>query len=198
MKEAIDTFIHSLISLCPKLTESELEYIRSGISITTLQSKEYYVHANEVQKHIGFVSQGLIRCYYLDKYGKDITVRFIKEQHYATHYSAFISKEPSSYYFQSIEPSILVNLTYEHIYNGYELFPQLESYGRLIAEEVLREQQRRIESFLFKTAEERYTMFMKESPDVHSRVSLTQLSSFLGIERQSLTRIRKKLASHSL
>jgi CRP/FNR family transcriptional regulator len=92
MKEAIDTFIHSLISLCPKLTESELEYIRSGISITTLQSKEYYVHANEVQKHIGFVSQGLIRCYYLDKYGKDITVRFIKEQHYATHYSAFISR----------------------------------------------------------------------------------------------------------
>jgi Mn-dependent DtxR family transcriptional regulator len=59
-------------------------------------------------------------------------------------------------------------------------------------------QQRRIESFLFENAETRYLDFIKESPDVYSRVSLTQLSSFLGIERQSLTRIRKKLASHSL
>lgn len=196
MKEAIDTFIHSLIALCPKLTESELEYIRSGITITTFHSKEYYIHANEVQQHIGFVFQGLLRCYYLDKDGKEITVRFIKEHHYATHYSAFISRQPSSYYFQCIEPSILVNLTYEHIYNGYELFPQLERYGRLVAEGVLREQQRRIESFLLENAEERYKTFIKEYPDLFLRVSLTQLSTFLGIERQSLTRIRKKLASH--
>ena len=193
MKEAIDTFIHSLISLCPKLTESELEYIRSGISITTLQSKEYYVHANEVQKHIGFVSQGLIRCYYLDKYGKDITVRFIKEQHYATHYSAFITQTPSKYYFQCIEPTTIVSVSYKHIQEGYEQFPIFERYGRLVAEEVLKMQQKRIESFLFENAETRYLEFVKENPDLFNRVSLSHLASFLGIERQSLTRIRKNL-----
>jgi DNA-binding MarR family transcriptional regulator len=70
----------------------------------------------------------------------------------------------------------------------------LERYGRLVAEEVLKFQQKRIESFLFETAEQRYLNFVKEQPELLSRVSLSHLSSYLGIERQTLTRIRKKLA----
>jgi DNA-binding MarR family transcriptional regulator len=57
-------------------------------------------------------------------------------------------------------------------------------------------QQRRIESFLFENAETRYLDFIKENPDLFNRVSLSYLASYLGIERQSLTRIRKKLAHH--
>jgi DNA-binding MarR family transcriptional regulator len=54
-------------------------------------------------------------------------------------------------------------------------------------------QQKRIESFLFENAETRYLEFVQENPDLFNRVSLSHLASFLGIERQSLTRIRKKL-----
>jgi hypothetical protein len=39
--------------------------------------------------------------------------------------------------------------------------------------------------------------FVKENPDLFNRVSLSHLASFLGIERQSLTRIRKKLTRTS-
>jgi CRP/FNR family transcriptional regulator len=52
----------------------------------------------------------------------------------------------------------------------------------------------RIESFLFETAEQRYLEFMSENPDLYHRVSVSHLSSYLGIERQTLTRIRQKLA----
>jgi hypothetical protein len=66
-------------------------------------------------------------------------------------------------------------------------------FATLIAEEVLMSQQKRIESFLFDNAETRYLDFVRENPDVFNRISLSHLSSYLGIERQSLTRIRKKL-----
>jgi len=85
-----------------------------------------------------------------------------------------------------------------HIQKGYEQFPIFERYGRLIAEEVLKMQQKRIEGFLFENAETRYLEFVKENPDLFNRVSLSHLASFLGIERQSLTRIRKKLIQSSL
>jgi len=58
----------------------------------------------------------------------------------------------------------------------------------------LKFQQKRIESFLFETAEERYLDFIKDNPDLINRVSISHLSSSLRIERQTLTRIRKKLA----
>ncbi len=77
---------------------------------------------------------------------------------------------------------------------GYTHFPKFEKYGRLIAEEILKMQQYRIESFIFQTAEERYIDFIHHYPGLFNRVSISHLCSYLGIERQSLTRIRQKLA----
>jgi DNA-binding MarR family transcriptional regulator len=93
---------------------------------------------------------------------------------------------------------LLVCINYEHIQSGYSTYSQLERYGRLVAEEVLKAQQKRIESFLFETAEQRYLEFMHTNPNLFNRVSLSHLASYLGIERQTLTRIRKKLVSPSI
>ncbi len=194
MKEAITTYLNSVKSLCPKVTDEELEYLRGGLSITELQSKHFYIHANALQHEIGFVFQGLLRAFYVDEKGNEITINFVRENRYATHYTAFISRTPSKYYFQCIEPTILVNLSYDYIQAGYEKYPNIERYGRLVAEAVLMFQQKRIESFLFETAEQRYLDFIQDNPDLFTRISLSHLSSFLGIERQSLTRIRQKLA----
>jgi hypothetical protein len=62
-----------------------------------------------------------------------------------------------------------------------------------VAEEVVVMQQSRIESFLFENAEQRYLNFISSNPNLFNRISLTYLSSYLGIERQSLSRIRKSL-----
>jgi DNA-binding MarR family transcriptional regulator len=56
-------------------------------------------------------------------------------------------------------------------------------------------QQRRIEGFIFGNAESRYLSFVRENPALLNRVSVSHLASFLGIERQSLTRIRKRLVT---
>lgn len=194
MKKAITTYLDSVKTLCPKVTDVELNYLESGLTISELKSKHFYIHANTIQKELGFVFSGLLRAYYIDNNGSEISVNFISENRYATHYSAFITQTPSKYYFQCIEPSVIVNLSYKHIQEGYERFPILERYGRLVAEEVLKFQQKRIEGFLFDNAETRYLEFIRENPDLFNRVSISYLSSYLGIERQSLTRIRKKLA----
>jgi hypothetical protein len=193
----IDTLLHSVRTLCPKVTESELAFLKSGLTVTRLRPKEFYITANTIQKEIGFVAEGLLRAFCIDPKGDEITMKFISENGYATHYTAFITQTPGKYYFQCIEPAAIVNLSYTHIQKGYNAFPNLERYGRLVAEEVLKFQQKRIESFLFESAETRYLDFINENPDLFNRISLSHLSSYLGIERQSLTRIRRKLANPS-
>lgn len=191
---AIDTYLNSVKSICPRLSGEELEYFKIGLKITKLQPKHFFIHANSLQQELGYVYTGLLRAFYVDENGNEITVNFIPENRYATHYSAFISKTPSKYYFQCLEPTILVTLSFEHIQGGYEKHSNIERYGRLVAESVLKYQQKRIESFLFETAEKRYLDFIQENPNLFNRISLSHLSSFLGIERQTLTRIRQKLA----
>jgi CRP-like cAMP-binding protein len=194
LNQAIDTYLNAVKSLCPRLSGEELDYFKIGLRITELQPKHFFIHANAVQQEIGFVYSGLLRAFYVDEKGNEITVNFIPENRYATHYSAFISRTPIKYYFQCLEPTVLVTLSFEHIQGGYEKFTNIERYGRLVAESVLKSQQKRIESFLFETAEKRYLEFILENPNLFTRVSLSHLSSFLGMERQTLTRIRQKLS----
>ncbi len=87
----------------------------------------------------------------------------------------------------------LVVVHFDHIRKGYDRYPGFERNGRLIAEAILTRLQKRVEGFQFDSAEQRYLGFMNANPDLLNRISLTHLSSYLGIKRPSLSRIRAKL-----
>ena len=147
---------------------------------------------------MGFVYQGLLKSYYVDQQGKNTTISFIPEATYASDYPSFIQQKPSKYYIEALEPTVMVNLPYGVIQEAYKNYKNFEKYGRRIAESILLKKQDRIESFLFEKAEERYNRFIQSNPNILTRISISDLSSYLGIERQSLTRIRKKLNQKEL
>jgi CRP/FNR family transcriptional regulator, anaerobic regulatory protein len=196
MKDEIKIFLNSVRSICPELTEQELAVFSEKLSVMNFPKKGIFIQSGQVQQSIGFIVNGLIRSYYADDNGNEKTVRFYAEKDYAIHYTAFITQQPSKYTFQCLEKTVLVLLSYENMQLAYRHIPAFEKYGRLVAEEILKMQQQRIESFVFQTAEERYIDFMKQYPDLYNRVSLSHLCSYFGIERQTLTRIRQKLARH--
>lgn len=195
METAIKVYLESYKQICNQITDEELAYVSKGLTISEFKTRQYYLKAGQIQTAIGYVVSGLMRSFYIDDKGNEITVSFVKEKEYVTDYGAFIRQKSSKYYFQCLEPSIVVNLPYSEMQDGYNLYKNIERYGRLVTEEVLVQQQTRLESFLFEKAEERYLNFIKRSPDLFNRISLTYLSSYLGVERQSLSRIRKMLAS---
>lgn len=180
--------------ICPDLTKEELNYFVSKLKIKELNKKNLFLNSGEIQDALGFITQGLVRSFYIDKEGNERTVGFYAEGDYATHYPSFISRQPSRYSIQCLEPTTFVCLSFESLQSTYAKYPDYERYGRLIAEEVVKRQQARIESFVFQTAEERYLDFMKREKNLFNRISISHLCSYLGIERQSLTRIRQKLA----
>ncbi|MBL7786140.1 MAG: Crp/Fnr family transcriptional regulator [Chitinophagales bacterium] len=198
MEEAIITYLDTVKNLCPQIRAEELVFLSSGLSVSEMKTKHFYIHANTLQKEIGFVYRGLLRAFYVDQEGNEITFKFVPENCIATDYTALISQKPSEYNFQCLESTVFVNLPYSHLKKAYEKYPNIERYGRLVAEEALKLQQKRIESLLFNNAEKRYLEFMEEQPNLFNRVSISLLSSFLGIKRQSLTRIRKKLATRTI
>lgn len=190
----MNLFLDSVKVICPDISDEELARFASKLTMVELNKKEYFIHADKIQKSIGFITKGVVRAYFVDSEGDEKTVGFYAEGDYATHYPAFIMQTPSRYSIQCLEPTTLVCLSFENQQLLYRQSPVFERYGRIIAEEVLKAQQSRIESFIFETAEERYLHFMKRNAALFNRVSLSHLCSYLGIERQSLTRIRQKLA----
>ncbi|HEY1037971.1 MAG TPA: Crp/Fnr family transcriptional regulator, partial [Bacteroidia bacterium] len=69
-----------------------------------------------------------------------------------------------------------------------------ERFGRLLAQEAFNVTIARTESFLFKTPEERYLELIKQHPDIFNNIPLYHISSYLGIQGPSLSRIRKRIS----
>ena len=147
-----------------------------------------------MQPALGFVVSGLLRAFYVDEVGEEITTRFVPEGSYATDYSAFIDRLPSRYALQCLEPTQMVLLPLGAMQAAYQQFWAWERFGRLVAEQVLKFQHQRIVSFQFLDAEGRYLQFLEQQAHLFPRISLTHLSSYLGIQRPHLSRIRRKLA----
>jgi len=190
----INRYLETIKIICPEIQKAELTKFGQTLTVTHLSEKDVYLEAGVLQPHMGFIISGLVRSFYVDQRGEEKTVRFIKELDYATHYTAFISKKPGSYSFQCLELTIMVNISLEAMQHAYEKIPSVQKYGRIMAEEILKMQQARIESFLFGDAEKRYLDFMEKDPSLFNRVTLSHLCSYLGIQRQHLTRIRQKIA----
>ncbi|SEC71272.1 Cyclic nucleotide-binding domain-containing protein [Maribacter dokdonensis] len=175
-------------------TKEEKKFIIKHLTVETFNKGDYFLKFGEIQSDMGFVCEGLIRRFYINEKGNKITTGFTKELEYVTDYPSFIRQIPTKYYLQCLEHTTIVRLPYPAIIESYEKFKNSEMQGRLIAEKVLTILNDRVESFLFNTAEERYLKFINENPDLIQRVSLTHLSSFIGIERQSLSRIRNRIS----
>jgi len=186
--KSVIRYIHNEIS------EDALNYFLDGTHEKKLDKNENFININKPHSEIGFIAKGLFRGYYIDDKGREINTRFLKEGNFVTHYKAFILQQPSSYYFKAIEPSTVLCFNYTHIQKGYQLYSDLEKFGRLMAEEIIKKLESRLESQHFDNAEKRYYDFMKEYPDLHNRLSLEHISSYIRITRPALSRLRSKIS----
>ena len=195
MEIAVQLYLNSYKKISPELTDEELEFVKSNISILKLKKKQILIYENEIQKSIAFIYSGLIRSYFIDDNGKEINNAFFSENDFVTDYLAFIKQQRTKYTFECLEDCTLISIPFETVETAYERYKNFANFGRKIAEWALENRTKKYESFLFETAEERYLRFIAENKPILNRISLSHLASYLGIERQSLSRIRSKILS---
>lgn len=193
MTEEIKIYLDHIKDICFELTKEELNQFSIGLTVIQLVKNDFYINAGQIQKEGCFLIKGLIRAFHTDNFGNEKNVYFIPENEYSFHYASFMDNKPSPLSFQCLEPCIIVSFSRDHLSRAYEQIPKFEKYGRLIVEEKLKIQQQRLESLLFRNAEQRYIDFINQYPQLFNRLSISQLCSYLGVERQTLTRIRKKI-----
>ena len=193
MGNTISYYLESMQRLCPEIQDQQLVDFADSLQIKQLPAKATLFDLYAKHNQILFITKGLARAYYIDAKGEEKTAWFIKEDQHVTDYPAFLTNKASNYIFQTLENTTVVSLPKEAIHKAYQAYMPVQKYGCLIAEEILKVQQERIESFLFFSAKERYQLFLETNGDIVHRISVKHMASYLGIERQSLTRIRKQL-----
>jgi CRP-like cAMP-binding protein len=143
---------------------------------------------------LAYIEKGLLRSYYIDPHtGKEINLFFFQEYQFLISFLMLNEKGESNYYVEALEDCEVMQISRKDLNNLYNTSHKWERFGRLLAEEYYRGSNTRTESFIFKSPEERYLDLIDTFPKIFQRTSLINISSYLGIESQSLSRIRKRL-----
>lgn len=191
--EAIENLKHALNSLAG-LDQKEFELSTNMWQQKDYKKGEFYNEYKNVCKHLGFILDGVFRTYYLDeKSGEEKNVFFFSSNQVVVSFKSFITQTPCNYYTQSMTDSKILYIHIDHLNKLYQQSHQWEKLGRLIAETAFNISMDRTESFLFQTPEQRYLDLIKQHPTIFNAIPLYHISSYLGIQGPSLSRIRKRI-----
>lgn len=183
---------HRFKALCPGLSEPTLDELSLDWRVKIFPARSLLIRPGEMQSEAYLVVHGLVRAYYPEIDG-DISVNFIKEGEFATHYTSLERPTPSKFGFQAIEDTTAIACSYAHLQSLCTQSVEVERLLRILVEVEYHRAFAHLETFLLRSAEERYRLFLREFGTILPRISVTDLASYLGISRQALTNIRRKI-----
>jgi CRP-like cAMP-binding protein len=179
------------IKIYYKFSEEEFEIIKSKFQYNKFKAKEFILHEGRISTDIHFIEVGLVRVFYL-KDGKEITTYLSCDNGFVSSYSSFINQTKSYESIQCLEDTEAFSISYKAMQELYEIIPQWQRIGRILAEQnvlCLAERLLRIQAI---PAKEKYDTFLKNAPHkIIQRTPLIHIASFLGITPESLSRLRK-------
>ena len=172
--------LESLVSQC------KTKYVKKG---------EYLLKEGEKCKYSFFVEHGLLRQFALDDKGKEHILQFAPENWIVTDRESVYFDQPSAYYIQALENTNTILFEESLILHLSKQDPSFLEFNNKLLHNHIRQLQRRITLLISATAEERYLDFVRLYPDLLLRVPQWQIASYLGITAESLSRVRKELAT---
>jgi CRP-like cAMP-binding protein len=175
------------------LKPEDCDIFEPFLTTKKLKAKTYFLTEGKICKEIGFINSGALRTFYLSN-GKEINTQFCFENQFIVDYDSFLNEKPSRYFIQTMEATELICFNLHALQYAYQQSQNWERLGRVMAEQSFSYTAHRVESFMFLDGEQRYLQLLKEEPEIFNRVPLYHIASYIGLERESLSRLRKKIA----
>ncbi|MGL1933363.1 MAG: Crp/Fnr family transcriptional regulator [Fibrobacterales bacterium] len=175
------------------LTDTDCELFEKDLKTVSLKNKQTYLEEGRTCKRIAFIVKGVFRLFYTHE-GKEISTHFFSPNQFMADYSSFLTQQPSKYSIQALSDAELIVFNVETLQAAYLASHNWERFGRVMAEQSFIHTLHRSESFLFMSAEERYLDFEIKYPELLQVIPGYHIASFIGVERESLSRIKKKIS----
>jgi CRP-like cAMP-binding protein len=153
------------------------------------QKNEQLLREGEICNSIYFISSGLCKSYY-NQDGKEINTAFYFENDFATNIRSLTTSSRSDYIIQACEKTKVIQFDKGRLLKAYSQSHQVEAFGRKVLELITVKQEEHSDSFKLLTPRQRFENLALRHPDFLQRISLTQAASYLGMSRETLSRIR--------
>ncbi|SDG23640.1 Crp/Fnr family transcriptional regulator [Epilithonimonas hungarica] len=175
------------------LNKQQLDFIKSKAKEIELRKDEFYWEAGKTVKQIGFLIDGVIRVFYYNNKGEEITRYFIDENHLILSGNTIDEIYTPSEYLSAITECRLIVFSRQ---DWKEISQTIINWDKIIQKIVAKHHSEKIirrSELVSQDGAERYLDFVQKFPTLVNRVPLSYIASYLGITQSSLSRIRKNI-----
>ncbi len=183
--------INNIKSFVALSQEDEEAFLRI-LEVKKYIKKEFILEEGQICDSIFFINSGCARVFFNIE-GEEKIVQFFFGDSWYTDYGSFLTGQPTIENLQAIEPCEVVHFKKNDLYNLYTTNPVFEKVGRIMAENAFMSLMQLNTMRTNLEPEERYLNLLKQRPELVERIPQHYIASYLGIQPQSLSRIRKRI-----
>lgn len=187
----MDNAIIEFLSRYITLTAAEKAYIEKQNVIQYYAKGSKLLSEGERARECYFVVKGCVYSYYLRDGDVKVTDFYTEGQPITP--TSYVDKVPSAYFLECAEDTILALANEERNADLMRNVPRLATISGQVMQDQMNLQRLKYDEMIRLTPEERYRKLQDQAPGLLNRVPQYLIASFLGIQPETLSRIRKRL-----
>lgn len=178
------------------LSEENIALIKEVIKEKKLRKRQFLLQDGDICNFMGFIVKGSMRQYIVDDKGTEHITGLMVENWWTGDRESFFRNTPSIYNIDAWEETDLLLLPKNN-------FEQINTQSWFIKMRLKMDEnhfissEKRILSSLSQTADHRYEELKNENPEFLQRFPQHLIASYLGITKETLSRVRNKSVKRS-
>lgn len=174
------------------ITREELIELLQYCEIRKFDKRTIIVQESEVDNYLNLVVKGLIRKY-LPVKKDEVILQLATEGHVVQSEISFLTRKPSMVVLETLEPTILLSLTYDKMEEALDRFPKGERLGRMILYGMFIKKDENRYNRLSKSTRQRFFDYIDHHQHMLQRVPQKYLASYLQIKPETFSRLKALL-----
>ena len=172
------------------LSDDDIDLIKSIFVPKKFRKRQYFLQEGEVCKYTAFIVKGAMRQYSVDDKGEEHILGLFMENWWASDRESFIRQTPSVYFIDAWEETDALVISSTDSLHLLSQIPAMRQITGKMDENAAIAAQKRLNAAISLSAEQRYNNLEKTNPQFLQRFPQHIIASYLGISRETLSRIR--------
>ena len=173
------------------LSEDDKHLLMAHFKPKKLRKRQYFLQEGDVCKYIGFIVKGSARTFTVDEKGRENILKLSLENWWLADFESFYLLTPSRFNIEALEDLEVLQSTNVQIEEFLKHIPAFSAMQNVISQNNTIATQKRMQTAMSYTAEERYEDLISNYPQFLQRFPQNMIASYLGISPETLSRIKK-------
>jgi len=168
-----------------------LSYLPSPLPKNSKKTIALYIKVKYANT-LPLLKKGIFRHYMIDTLGKQKILKFSLKNEFVSDCESFMYQKPALYSIQAIEDAKIILFKNSQLKKLSEQYPVLARINNQIVQQILSSYKEHLMIIMNLSPNERYQYVLQNQPELILRISVKYLSQFLGLSRETVSRLRSK------